>query len=225
MRGIGEQDERAGDDGPDHLGDGDAEADQQHDRQRAPVAARHRRPAPVRVPVRRVPALRSGRLCGHRTPVMSAGRPGGCGRAVAGCPAVLLFLLLGRGGLAGRQQLVRRVDHHRPAAADPDLAAQPDLDARPQARDVRAAVEHRGQLAGRVLDVAGQHRVVLDRPDLDGVHPALDGRPARPRQRANRRDAAPWRRPLVTAAVGRRATASGSGCRLCLIGSRLRGLG
>ena len=75
----------------------------------------------------------------------------------------------------------------RPSCADADHAAQPDPAAGLQAGDVRAAVEHGGQLAGRVGDLARQHgAVVLDRADLRRVQPALDHGPARLAQRPDR---------------------------------------
>jgi hypothetical protein len=43
----------------------------------------------------------------------------------------------------------------------------------------RTAVEHGGQLAGRVGDLAGQHVVAGYRPDLRRAQAALDGGPAR----------------------------------------------
>ena len=65
-----------------------------------------------------------------------------------------------------------------------NLILAPALDA----GDVRPAVEQRGQLAGRVDDLAGEHGVVLDRPDLDRVHPALHRGPAGLGQRPDRPD-------------------------------------
>ena len=73
--------------------------------------------------------------------------------------------------LAEGDQLVGGVDHHRLAALEPDRAAEPDPRAADQAGDVRPAVEHRGEVAGRVVDLHREHRVPLDRADLD--HPDL----------------------------------------------------
>ena len=66
------------------------------------------------------------------------------------------------------------------------------------------AVEQRGQVAGGVADLAGQHRVPLHRTDLDHPHPALDGGLARLVDRADRGDAGRRDRPVVTAGAGQR---------------------
>src|SRR5262249_40254238 len=86
-------------------------------------------------------------------------------------------------------QLVRRVDHDRVPVLDADRALEPDPRAAHDARDVRAAVEQRGERAGAVGDLAGQHRVLLHRPDLDDADPALAAVLARLADRADRGDA------------------------------------
>src|SRR6202167_5125916 len=57
------------------------------------------------------------------------------------------------------------------APLEPDRAAEPDPRAADQPGDVRSAVEHRGEVAGRVVDLHREHRVALDRADLH--HPDL----------------------------------------------------
>src|ERR1700722_16032911 len=53
------------------------------------------------------------------------------------------------------------------AVLEPDRAAEPDPGPADQAGDVRAAVEHRGEVAGRVVDLHREHRVPLNWADLD----------------------------------------------------------
>ena len=89
-------------------------------------------------------------------------------------------------------------------ALDPDLAAEPDPGPAHQAGDPGPAVEQRGQVAGGVADLAGQHRVPLHRTDLDHPHPALDGGLARLVDRADRGDVGRRDRPVVTAGAGQR---------------------
>src|SRR6185437_9082581 len=74
---------------------------------------------------------------------------------------------------SGRDQLVGGIDHHRLAAADARGAGEPDAATADQAGDVRPAVEHRGEVAGRVVDLHGEHRVALDRADLHDPDLAL----------------------------------------------------
>src|SRR5450432_4140034 len=73
--------------------------------------------------------------------------------------------------LAGGNQLVGGVDHHRLTATDARGAGEPDPGTADKTGDVRPAVEHRGEVAGGVVDLYRQHRVPLDGADLD--HPDL----------------------------------------------------
>src|ERR1700722_2992701 len=53
------------------------------------------------------------------------------------------------------------------AVLEPDRASELDPGPADQAGDVGAAVEHRGEVACRVVDLHREHRVALDRADLD----------------------------------------------------------
>src|ERR1700761_7412575 len=81
----------------------------------------------------------------------------------------------GLAALAAGDELVGGVDHHRLAAADDRGTGEPDAGAADQAGDVRPAVEHRGEVACRVVDLDRQHRVALDRADLHYPDLALHG--------------------------------------------------
>jgi hypothetical protein len=67
--------------------------------------------------------------------------------------------------LTGCQQLVCGVDHDRPAVLGTDPAGEPEPRPAINACDMRAAVEQRGQMAGRILDFVGEHGVVLGGAD------------------------------------------------------------
>src|SRR5215470_10754057 len=67
-----------------------------------------------------------------------------------------------RPGRAGGHQLVRRIDHDRTVGPHTDLAAEPDPAPAVQSGDVRAPVEQRGQVAGRVRDLRREHGVALE---------------------------------------------------------------
>ncbi len=84
-----------------------------------------------------------------------------------------------------------------PDFADPDGPAEPDPGPAHDARDVRPPVEQRGQVPGRVGDLAGQHRVLFHGPDLDRADPALDGGPPGRLDRADRLDPGGGRGPFV----------------------------
>src|SRR6202050_5273491 len=72
------------------------------------------------------------------------------------------------------EQFVSGIGHDRMAVApDADGSAEPYPGAADDARDVRAAVEQRGELAGPVGYLAGQDRVPLDWLDLHHADPAL----------------------------------------------------
>src|SRR5215472_6642202 len=91
----------------------------------------------------------------------SRGSPGPpsamCRAGRRGSVAELLVPGVGR-GLAGGEEFVSGVDHDGPARADADGAAEPDPGPADDARDVGAAIEQRGQVTGRVGDLAGQYR-------------------------------------------------------------------
>src|SRR5271154_804257 len=96
------------------------------------------------------------------------------------------------------QLLAGRIDHLGVAvSADADHAVQADPAARLEARDLRTAVEHGGQVAGRVGHLAGQHVVARDGPDLGRAQAALHGRLAGLVQRPDRVGTGRRNRPLV----------------------------
>jgi amino acid transporter len=105
----------------------------------------------------------------------------------------LLSLLVGPGG----DQFVGGVDHEGVAVLQADRPAQADKRPADDPRDMGPAVEQGGQVPGGIRDLQGEHRVLLDRPDLQGPDPPFRRDLAGGGDRADRRDVG-WRyRPAV----------------------------